>query len=1252
MTHRLIQFCYAFILCLPFNILAQELPEIVPPSPEAASFAKFSEIPISHYTGVPNISVPISSYRVGEKSFPVEISYHARGIRVDEIASRVGLGWALNAGGQITRQVRHKADDGFTGYGNVANTHALVFANGDNPNLASDLATRFLDPSDYDFDKIPDLFTLQGGGLSTKFIFNYADGKPLVQKYDDIIVEHRERTGPNAYGIAGFIVTDKDGYKYYYGIDSFEDVNGPVVADVDWVQKKYTFKADQSYILINPEDAVSFSTEWTIYPYFNTWHLTEVISPNGDRARFIYNKETNYLYRRTGDKYIGDLDPEDQLQNYTDVVRIEQYQLEEIQYNFDANGDYTKIVFEANDQRSDLHTIVHNDGGVSSGDTWPSEGKELDAIKIYEQSHTYDDNGETVTDYVLNKTFNLSHHYEESDDHIGPRYNFLPILGITMNPSARNRLVLDAVTEVGKDGTTKPPYTFTYDPTKLPNRHSNSQDYWGYYNGADNGSFLVGYGLDRRVNTVLSQAGMLKQITYPTGGSTRFTYEHNRGFKGSEYDDAWLPGYQGISLPRINPGSEKTIGLSSMIAYAQNRYHPTGGIDGGGFYATEAITVNTPSEFRLGNTYILPFWGVEYDDDMQEPEPVNQMEACIGLGGPYETCKFRVLLRRVMGDEGEEEPVPGIPTIMFWTDSPPTPVGAGKYRLEVHPPSNWVPDATVGDPDFESFHVSLSWDDQVADEDTVLYAAGKRIKQIEYLDENNNIISKKTYNYNDSGAILGISDFSYNVILNLGAGAEEISFEPYHLYNTYQGNTIGYQLVDEYYGDKDNNYGKRRYQFLVPRDTGDFIANPLSPPTDNEWLRGLPRRIIDYKGHGDGSYTKVKQIDNEYLVANDHHINVLPSSFQTPNGVINPILTPETQFYSYDPVDPEIDPTEGFPHNSSDLPDIFYEKTRTNFRLPFVFRYTQAYIHHSDILPRDKIKIFHFTGGTLDTYKTTETLFGDNGLPTLITTTTNGFNYDNHYQPTTVTTVTSDGEPVIQTMTYAQDLLSATYLESLEMDPENPNPQTVEDHLDVQHRITLIETKTYKDRDNDALAEFNELTSTSKTVYDWVAENTILAPELVQTSKGGNALEDRIEFKKYNAKGKILEVSKTEGTSIIYVWGYKDTQPIAKIENASYDNLTPAQQSAIDAVKLASDNDIDEATEATLRTALENLRQAFPYAMVSTYTYDSLVGVTSTTDPRGYTSYYEYDDFNRLKLVKDQDGNILNQNEYNYGTQN
>jgi len=53
-------------------------------------------------------------------------------------------------------------------------------------------------------------------------------------------------------------------------------------------------------------------------------------------------------------------------------------------------------------------------------------------------------------------------------------------------------------------------------------------------------------------------------------------------------------------------------------------------------------------------------------------------------------------------------------------------------------------------------------------------------------------------------------------------------------------------------------------------------------------------------------------------------------------------------------------------------------------------------------------------------------------------------------------------------------------------------------------------------------------------------------------------------------------------------------------------------------------------------------------SQMTTYTFDPLVGMTSSTDSNNFTTYHEYDEFNRLKLVKDANQDVVKMYEYNY----
>lgn len=174
------------------------------------------------------------------------------------------------------------------------------------------------------------------------------------------------------------------------------------------------------------------------------------------------------------------------------------------------------------------------------------------------------------------------------------------------------------------------------------------------------------------------------------------------------------------------------------------------------------------------------------------------------------------------------------------------------------------------------------------------------------------------------------------------------------------------------------------------------------------------------------------------------------------------------------------------------------------------------------------------------------------------------------------------------------------------------------------------------------------LRSAVQNKYETFSSNQVL-PAVVKTLKTNtsniigfpdlDALEDRIIYHRYDNYDNPLEVSKADGTRISYIWGYNQSYPVAKIGNAKYSDIQEA---------LGIGFSVPNGLSSSQETALRNL----PNTMVTTYTYAPMIGVTSITDPKGNTIYYQYDEFNRLKHVKDKDGNILSKNEYNYANQN
>ena len=75
--------------------------DFLPPAPNAASIIKYGGLSINKNSGAPNINIPLSAIASKRLKTSISLAYSSSGLKVDEIASRVGMGWTMLSGGVI-----------------------------------------------------------------------------------------------------------------------------------------------------------------------------------------------------------------------------------------------------------------------------------------------------------------------------------------------------------------------------------------------------------------------------------------------------------------------------------------------------------------------------------------------------------------------------------------------------------------------------------------------------------------------------------------------------------------------------------------------------------------------------------------------------------------------------------------------------------------------------------------------------------------------------------------------------------------------------------------------------------------------------------------------------------------------------------------------------------------------------------------------------------------------------------------------
>ncbi len=1124
---RLLSALFFGIICFPSCLKSQELPRVVPPSPEAAQAFKFTEIPVSLYTGLPNIDIPLFVIESGGVSVPISLSYHARGIQVSEIASRVGTGWTLNAGGAITRQVRGVNDD----IANQACHYSLGIFNSLSRRYS--LGSHFNTGNDELCDVIPDQYSFSVNGLSGKFIYYINDDSSPV---DSVLVISQKYSNEKVLGRS--LIIDGKGNEYYFGLNNNKDF--------EITLNKRTVQGTGGYTM-SPSLSLEEAT-----PLPNTFHLSKIKSLDSSEINFIYEPEQTYYYRRSGDNGL--------IPDCTSSVS----------YISSTQQRISSIIFEQGSVHFEYDNVDRLDlpgGRCLKKITLRNKLNHTIKVVEFEYEYTTAPNDGNINEFLI------------------------------YDSSAYKRLFLKKIYIKDNSSNSLPPYEFEYNPTVLPSRHSTSSDVWGYYNGKNNGTFLERNLDDRRVDVNKVQAGLLTSITKPEGGRILFEYEPNRAVNV-------FPEMVWFDSP--NPIDDKNITISHLDYNMGRIDDETGSAIFNGTNTFEDVFDVSTTVYGNG-LYSLTMIGVENCP-------------CTGSGcniqNPNAMCVYSIQLLKLNTTTNTYDNY----TAMYRNVSNRTvTLTPGRYKIKIqYSGSNRPYNPALNG---EYFLFNLSWKEEdystVPPEvvyscmeidysgNKVIYAAGNRIKRIEYYDSDNQLELFKSYSYlkpgtnYTSGKVLGLTSIAQVSYVNWFGQTVE-AFDQHSsvagMFNTYQSNAVGYQYVTEYYGDVTNNIGKVEYEYSMVYDTGRYYEFPQHPPTDNEWLRGKELKIKYFKNNG-GNYSLVKEIDNTYLVTNEAEI-----SSENPNFCATSVLQPST----YTPMTQNTTPVY-----------ITKESNKALFVVPNIYLPLAPDPQYPN--GGNRYKTYYFTGGTIDLKKTKLTEYFDVSNP-LVTETIYTYKYPMHYNVFEESKSTSNGEQLLSKFYYSNDLVlnSEPYITELRGKNITDVPLMIQNYKGT--------TKLSEQR-----------TRYNKNIF---GNDTLILPQHILTSKGTNSLENRIEYLQYDDKGNPLDVKQTNGTHIVYIWGYNQSYPIAKIENATYSQVS----SYVSNLQTLSNG----TNESGLISALDTLRANLPNALVTTYIYKPLVGVTSITDPRGYRTTYHYDSFGRLEYVKDQSGNILQHTTYNY----
>jgi YD repeat-containing protein len=507
---------------------------------------------VNLYDGSVSVNVPIYNYKIDGLDLSVALSYDARGVKVNQAASSVGLNWSLMAGAYIERTVKGCPDEGhpvsliYHMHAGVPHTNPCY---DDGPLEPNTMGKWVFDYGNTPItrDKEDDVFSVNLGGSAFRMMIHDIsyDGSMQLEK---VVTYPKREVKVQVFHNGGLL--GKNGA--YEGLDEQNPNDYITFVIIDEKGNKFYF---------SPGDVRKdyHTAPNALNPYYRyrtqRWVVTKIETITGNVITFQYRKFDNISYAYYKDQQVQERWEHSEVidnasQPFSDTVKIESDSIvnwtgwvshvSRIEY---PNG--TSVIFNFEDDPNHQRCDLNGKDIIKS----ISIQNKLDNVytvntKTYRFNYAY-----FHSPIIGNSNTEIS--YASSCDDIRQTFGLLP--GQAMNHQLYGlRLKLKGIDLIGFDNATNTPYyNFEYNSTPLPERLSPSQDYFGFYNGktpqfSSNGvsnpinlsNFAVpyhtytytngntiSYGVDKSPDLNFAGACNLKKIKNNLGGEVEFYFK-------------------------------------------------------------------------------------------------------------------------------------------------------------------------------------------------------------------------------------------------------------------------------------------------------------------------------------------------------------------------------------------------------------------------------------------------------------------------------------------------------------------------------------------------------------------------------------------------------------------------------------------------------------------------------------------------------------------------------------------------------